>query len=88
MSQQREKPKLLQTLKLRCQQYLQETTVHGLRYLIDSRNICEVIVWAIAITFGLVIAVVMIYSSITNSYNDPILTSVQTASIETVSRQI
>ena len=86
MAQRREGTNLLQTLKLRCLQYLQETTVHGLRYLIDSRNICEKMAWIIAILFGSTLAVVMIHASLTNSYNDPILTSVQTTPIQKVNR--
>lgn len=75
---------VLQILKYRCEQYLKETTVHGLHYLTDSRNIYEKIVWVIAISFGFVVAITMIYSSLSDSYNDPILTSVHIIPIQKV----
>ena len=66
------------------QEYLRETTMHGFRYLVDARNICEPAVWGVVITFSLVATLLMIKASITDCYNDPILTSVQTTEIQKV----
>ena len=41
----------LNDFKRGLQQYLRETTVHGFRYLIEGRNICEIAAWIIVITF-------------------------------------
>ena len=76
---------ILRDLKLRCHQYLRETTVHGLRYLIEGRNLCEVAVWGIIITLGFTLSFAGVYTSINDAYHNPILTSVKTTQIQTVS---
>ena len=77
----------LNDFKRGLQHYLRETTVHGFRYLIDGRNVCEIVVWISVITFCFVITFCGIYVSIRDSYNNPILTSVQTTHIQTVRLQ-
>lgn len=76
---------LINDFKVSFHQYLRETTVHGFRYLIEGRNICEIAVWMIAITFCIVMAICGIYTSIRESYEHPILTSIQTTQIQKVS---
>ena len=75
---------VLNDFKLGFHQYLRETTVHGFRYLIDRRNVCEVVVWITVLTFSFITAFLGIYVSIRDSYNNPILTSVQTTQIQKV----
>ena len=76
--------RLLNDFKLGFHQYLRETTVHGFRYLIDGRNVCETVVWIIVIAICFTLTFTGIYTSIRDSYNDPILTSVQTTQIQKV----
>ena len=85
MSQRSGKITLLKDFKVGFHQYLKETTVHGFRYLIDGRNICEIAVWFIVITFCFTIAFISSYTSLTESYNNPTLTSVHTLKIQEVS---
>ena len=74
----------LEDFKAGFHQYLRETTVHGFRYLIDGRNLCEIVVWVIVIAFCFTWTFIGIYTSISESYNNPILTSVQTTQIQKV----
>ena len=78
------KPSILENFKLAVDQYLRETTVHGFRYLVDGRNVCETVVWSIVISFCFVLTFFGIYSSVRGSYDNPILTSVQTTEIQKV----
>ena len=48
-------PSILENFKLAVNQYLRETTVHGFRYLVDGRNVCETVVWSIVISFCFVL---------------------------------
>ena len=75
---------LIKSFKLGFDQYLRETTVHGFRYLVEGRNICEIGVWSIVISFCFMLTFFGIYSSIKGSYDNPILTSVQTTQIQNV----
>ena len=76
---------LFETFKFGANQYLRETTVHGLRYLVEGRNVFEKAAWSIVITFCFVMALFGIHSSVKGSYDDPILTSIQTTQIQKVS---
>ena len=67
-------------------QYLRETTVHGLRYLIEGRNWFEVAVWGIVITLGFTLSLAGVYTSINDSFNNPLLTSIQITQIQNVSK--
>ena len=84
MVSRRGKPSLLANFKFSVDQYLRETTVHGFRYLVEGRNVCEIIVWSIVISFCFVLTFFGIYSSVRGSYDNPILTSVQTTEIQKV----
>ena len=79
---------ILQDFKVGLRQYLRETTVHGFRYLIEGRNLCEIAVWVIVITFCFTLTFAGIYTSISESYKNPILTSVQTTRIQDVSNTL
>ena len=76
---------LFESFKFGANQYLRETTVHGLRYLVEGRNVFEKVAWSIVISFCFVMALFGIYSSVKGSYDDPILTSIQTTQIQKVS---
>ena len=74
----------LHSSKLELQHYFRETTIHGFRYLVDERNICEIVVWLMIIIFGLFMTGLMLYQSFYDSYYDPILTRVKTTTIQKV----
>ena len=75
---------LFESFKFGANQYLRETTVHGLRYLVEGRNVLEKAAWSIVIAFCFVMALFGIYSSVKGSYDDPILTSIKTTQIQKV----
>ena len=75
---------LINDFKVGFHQYLKETSAHGFRYLIDGRNICEIAVWIVVISLCFTMTFVGIYTSLRDSYNNPILTSVQTTQIQEV----
>ena len=78
------KSTLMNEFKVGFHQYLKETTIHGLRYLVDGRNICEIAIWSIVIAVCFTIAFIGVYTSLRDSYDDPILTSVHTTQIQEV----
>ena len=84
MTQRSGKNTLMEDFKVQLNQYLKETTVHGFRYLIEGRNICEIAVWVIVIAFCFTMASFGIYTSLRDSYDNPILTSVYTTQINEV----
>ena len=84
MPQRKMKGSLFQEFKIGFQEYLRATTVHGFRYLVDARNICEPALWGVVITCSMVATWWMIYHNVLDCYNDPILTSVQTTEIQKV----
>ena len=75
---------LFESFKFGANQYLRETTVHGLRYLVEGRNVFEKAAWSIVISFCFIMALFGIYSSVKGSYDDPMLTSIQTTQIQKV----
>ena len=85
MNKRNDKHSLLESFKLVADQYLRSTTAHGFKYLVEGRNICEVVVWSIVIFFCFGLTLYGIYSSVKGSYDNPILTSVQTTQIQKVS---
>ena len=78
------KNSIFEDFKIGLEAYLRETTVHGFRYLVDARNICEPVLWGVVVAISMVTTLLMIYSSVRSCYNDPILTSVQTTEIQKV----
>ncbi|TRY68635.1 hypothetical protein TCAL_08884 [Tigriopus californicus] len=64
--------------------YLKETTVHGFRYVADGANIFERLFWVIWITFGFCGSYYMVSQSIKEGRENPILTTIDTASVTTV----
>ena len=73
-----------QNLRGTANQYLQTTTIHGLRYLSDCKQILEKSVWLLIVGFAFFYASFLIYTNITETQKDPILTTLETSSIEHV----
>ena len=65
-------------------EYLGMTSIHGLRYLRDSRNIVEKVSWLIIISLSFGFCVHIIHSHFTENDNKPILTTVEMASVQEV----
>lgn len=64
--------------------YLKETTVHGFRYVADGTNVFERVFWVVWITFGFCGSYYMVSQSIKEGRDNPILTTIDTASVTTV----
>ena len=62
--------------------YLQETTVHGLRYLSEGRNVFERLFWFCIISAGFTLSTYMIWKSLAEAYDNPILTTIDTMHIK------
>ena len=59
-------------------QYLEETTIHGLRYLSVGRGL-EKFVWFAVIALSFSIAGYLIQTTIQENENEPVLTNIETA---------
>ena len=65
-------------------EYLGVTSIHGLRYLMESRNIVEKVSWLIIISLSFGFCVHIIHSHFTENNNKPILTTVEMASVQEI----
>ena len=65
-------------------QYFQETTFHGFRYLVDSRNNFERLLWCVAISVSVAIAGYSVIDSLTTNYQNPIITTLDTTVVQNV----
>ena len=65
-------------------EYLVESSIHGLRYLAAGTNTVEKVGWSLIIVISLYNAGTMISESIEDSGKEPILTTIETTSIENV----
>ena len=73
-----------QTLSQSVSEYLVESSIHGLRYLAEGKNIVEKVGWSLIILISLYFAGTMISTSIEDNDNNPILTTIETTSIQNV----
>ena len=65
-------------------EYLGVTSIHGLRYLMESRNIVEKVSWLIIISLSFGFCVHIIHSHFTENNSKPILTTVEMVSVQEV----
>ena len=65
-------------------EYLGMTSIHGLRYLMDSRNIVEKVSWLIIICMSFGFCVHIIQSHFSDIDKKPILTTVEMVSVQEV----
>ena len=61
--------------------YFVESSIHGLRYLVDGKNLVEKLCWCLIIVISLYLAGTMISTSIEENEREPILTTIETSSI-------
>ena len=76
--------KVWQTLSQSVSEYLVESSIHGLRYLAEGRNVLEKVGWSLIILISLYFAGTMISTSIEDNEKEPILTTIETTSIQNV----
>ena len=62
-------------------EYFVESSIHGLRYLVDGKNLVEKVCWSLIIVTSIYLAGTMISTSIQNNNEEPILTTIETTSI-------
>ena len=65
-------------------QYLEETTIHGLRYLSVGRNFAEKSVWLIGIAISFSFAGYLIQTTIDQAESEPVLTTIETGLVKDV----
>ena len=65
-------------------EYLQVTTIHGLRYLLECRNIVEKVFWLLIICLSFGYAAHIIQSFLVDNEREPILTTIGTSRIKEV----
>ncbi len=66
-------------------EFLRESSIHGLRYLVEARLGIVRLLWLVSISSCFTFAVVIIYLNVHNWQNSPaVVTSIQPESIEVV----
>ena len=75
-------------MKIRFKEYLNETSVHGLRYLLDSRNNVERVIWLTMICICMAISLTMVIQNCFHFRDDPILRTIDTTVVQNVSSYI
>ena len=78
------KPSCLKDVATNLNSYLQETTIHGFRYLSDYKNTFEFLFWILSIAAGFYVTAYMVLQSVNENYENPILTTVDTTSVKHV----
>ena len=70
---------------LRClKEYLEQTTIHGLRYLSEGKSIFEKLVWFLVISISFSFAGFYIHTTVKDNEYEPVLTTIETATIKDV----
>ena len=65
-------------------EYLESTTIHGFRYLSVSQNRIEKLAWTFIIGTCFTLASLLIWQSIQESYENPVMTTIETISVKKV----
>ena len=61
--------------------YLEQSSIHGLRYLSEGRNILEKLIWLILILVSLSLACHWIQITVDENESEPVLTTMETTTI-------
>ena len=77
----------LKCLKEEMTQYLIETTMHGFRYLVYSRNNVERAIWWVLICITVIASTVMVIDNCVYSIRNPIITTIETTVVQKVRMQ-
>ena len=65
-------------------EYLEQTTIHGLRYLSEGKGVFEKLIWLVIITISFCFAGYLIFRTIQDNEHEPVLTTIETATIKDV----
>ena len=65
-------------------QYLARATIHGLVYISECKDVFEKFVWFVVVMLSFIFASHMIYTSISETEKEPILTTLETTSVQDV----
>ena len=76
--------KWLSLIKKKFKEYLNETSVHGLRYLLDAKNSFERTLWLIVISSCMIFSLRMVIENCNHFYEHPIMTTVDTTVVQNV----
>ena len=75
---------LRQIISASIAEYLDSTTIHGLAYLIASRNIIEKLAWFGIILTCFTLAGLLISQGIEEAEENPIITSIETIPVQEI----
>ena len=64
--------------------YFRETTVHGLKYVVDGSNLLERVIWTFCVLLVFVLASFMISSSLDDMRTNPILATIETVHVSAI----
>ena len=76
--------KKLKYFKDEIRQYLSETTVHGFRYLVETKSNVERLIWVVVICISVAVCISMVIENVTNTIQNPIITNIETTEIQKV----
>ena len=76
--------KKMKHINIELVQYLSETTIHGFRYLVESRNNLERLIWGITICLSMFVAIKMVAENCIYAIENPIITNIETVEIQKV----
>ena len=61
--------------------YLQETTVHGFRYVVEGRTVPERLAWVVAILLAFAYASILVHSAMREAEDNPVSTAIEIGGI-------
>ncbi len=62
--------------------YLQETTVHGFRYVVEGRTVPERLAWVVAILLAFAYASILVHSAMREAEDNPVSTAIEIGGID------
>ncbi len=65
-------------------EYFQQTTVHGIRYVVDGETIIERLVWVLTMAIAFACAAYLTYSSVVEAEEHPIATTTEVLTINNI----
>lgn len=71
-------------IKAAWRSFLNETSIHGFRYVANATSTIEGVFWVVAIIIGITLNVLIIWRSLRDSQKNPILTTVELIELNTV----
>ena len=72
-----EKESKARTMSTHVKGYLQETTVHGFRYVVEGRTVPERLAWVVAILLAFAYASILVHSAMREAEDNPVSTAIE-----------